>query len=453
LKGLPAGSVKAQGDDGFEDLRRNLSWARLEDDRRPAAIVTPADRDEVVAALELAVARDWQVGVRSGGHSWGSSFLVDGGLVLDLSRLDSVEIDAEARRAFVGPALSNGELVDELRPMGLAFPVGHCSEVALGGFLLAGGLGWNSRYWGPASMSVRSLEVVLADGSVLQADESRNPELLWLARGAGPGFPGVVTRFELELQPQPRAIEMTEVEFGIDDLDAVGAWLEARATSMQSWTEMEVKLARNAEHAEATITVTAVGFSPADADAKSDLGGFEQDLPAPALRVDGASEASFEDLHRCTDSFYPRGHFYKAEIFATGLEFAALLRSSAELFEKAPPGRSFMLLGVNADDDAPLDAAFSLSGRSFVACYAIWSEEREGEECEAWLESIRGFFATKQVSRYVGEANLREGPWHGRDSFSAAAWERVQGLRAQLDPDSRFVVAPLWDDPAEGVRA
>lgn len=87
--------------------------------------------------------------------------------------------------AEVGPAVTGTDLVEALAPHGLAFPVGHCPSVAMGGFLLSGGLGWNSRVWGPACADVLEIRAVAADGRTVICSETENADLFWAARGAG----------------------------------------------------------------------------------------------------------------------------------------------------------------------------------------------------------------------------------------------------------------------------
>src|SRR5262249_57100226 len=100
-----------------------------------------------------------------------------------------------ARTATIQPGVSSRELTSALAEHELAFPVGHCGHVGLSGFLLSGGLGWNSGVWGPACLSITEVEAVTADGRLTRADEGQNADLLWAARGAGPGLFAVVTRF------------------------------------------------------------------------------------------------------------------------------------------------------------------------------------------------------------------------------------------------------------------
>ena len=112
----------------------------------------------------------------------------DGGILLDVSHLQDVEIDRKAMRARVGPGCRGNELLAMLLDRDLFFPAGHCPGVALGGYLLQGGFGWNGRVHGPACMSVEAIDAVTADGDLVHASETENADLLWAARGAGPGL-------------------------------------------------------------------------------------------------------------------------------------------------------------------------------------------------------------------------------------------------------------------------
>ncbi len=94
------------------------------------------------------------------------------------------------------------ELAPFLESHGRTFTGGHCESVGLGGFLLQGGQGWNSRRWGWGCENVLAVDVVTADGELVHADADENADLYWAARGAGPGFPGVVTRFHLRTYPR-----------------------------------------------------------------------------------------------------------------------------------------------------------------------------------------------------------------------------------------------------------
>ena len=121
--------------------------------------------------MALARREGLQVTVRSGGHSWAANHLRDGGLLIDLAAPGRRRRSSPARRrAVVGPGCHGTELLARLAEHGLFFPVGHCMGVAVGGYLLQGGFGWNGRVHGPACMSVEAIDVVTAEGELLRAD-------------------------------------------------------------------------------------------------------------------------------------------------------------------------------------------------------------------------------------------------------------------------------------------
>lgn len=213
-----------RGDAGYEETRRRM-WNACVPGRFPAVIVQPHNEQEVVNAVRLARQRDMRITVRSGGHSWAASFLRDGAMLIDLSHMANFAINAEEGTAWVQPGLKGTDLNRALRKHDLFFPSGHCMSVGLGGFLLQGGFGWNSRLWGPACVSVTGIDVVTANGELVHADEREHPDLYWAARGAGPGFFGVVTRFELKLQPRPKVMMRSDYLYPIDMLDEVMRWL------------------------------------------------------------------------------------------------------------------------------------------------------------------------------------------------------------------------------------
>jgi len=197
-------NVLRRGDPDYEAARRNCVWNARIADRFPDLIVQAEREEDVVAAVALARDGGMKIGVRSGGHSWAGSHLRDGGLLLDVSRLTDHTLDTGARRATVQPGVRGSDLARALRAHELFFPVGHCRGVAVGGYLLQGGFGWLSRVFGPACANVTAIDVVTADGELVHADERGHPDLFWAARGAGPGFFGVVTRFHLRLHAWPR---------------------------------------------------------------------------------------------------------------------------------------------------------------------------------------------------------------------------------------------------------
>ena len=149
-------------------------------------------------------------------------------MLLDVSRLDHATIDTEKGLAVVGPGKGGSLLMADLEAQGLFFPGGHCKGVCLGGYLLQGGYGWNSRVYGPACESVIGLDVITADGEQIHCDEDNHADLYWAARGAGPGFFGVVTSFYLKLYPRPAVCGTSVYIYPFDLADEVFTWARAR---------------------------------------------------------------------------------------------------------------------------------------------------------------------------------------------------------------------------------
>src|SRR5262249_14248347 len=125
----------------------------------------------------------------------------------------------------------------------LAFPVGHCGHVGLSGFLLSGGLGWNSGVWGPACLSITQGEAGTADGPLARAGGRRNADLLLAARWAGPRPCAAVTRFRLELYPLPKAITSSTYIYALEDVENLARWAAQARAALRPAVELTLLLA------------------------------------------------------------------------------------------------------------------------------------------------------------------------------------------------------------------
>ncbi|WP_062430762.1 LLM class flavin-dependent oxidoreductase [Herbidospora daliensis] len=181
----------------------------------PGVLLFPRDAAEVADALAFARRHPaLPLGVRSGGHGVSGRSTNDGGIVVDLRHLNSIEVlDHAERRVRIGPGARWKEVAAALRPHGWAIGSGDYGGVGVGGLATAGGIGFLSRKHGLTIDRLRAVEIVLADGSLVRADEHENADLFWAVRGAGANF-GIVTSFEFE------ADEVTDVGWAQLVMDA-----------------------------------------------------------------------------------------------------------------------------------------------------------------------------------------------------------------------------------------
>src|SRR5215217_8714719 len=191
LRATVDGRVITPGDPGY-DRARTIFYGGFE--RRPAAIVRPADAAGVAQVVGLARDRGLELAVRSGGHSLAGHSASDGGIVLDLSALTALEVDLEGGAAWAQAGLTAGAYTAQVGAHGLATGFGDTGSVGIGGLTLGGGVGYLVRKHGLTIDNLVSAEVVTADGRLLRVDAEEHPDLFWAIRGGGGNF-GVVTRF------------------------------------------------------------------------------------------------------------------------------------------------------------------------------------------------------------------------------------------------------------------
>ncbi|WP_423068242.1 LLM class flavin-dependent oxidoreductase [Devosia sp. CN2-171] len=218
---LPArltGKVVEPGDHEYSRVRSTYVHRGA-----PGLVIRAEDADDVVAAVNFAREQSVPLSVRSGGHGMSGRSTNDGGIVIDVGKLNSIElIDPATNRVRIGPGARWGEVAEKLSEHGLGMSSGDYGDVGVGGLATAGGIGWLSRKRGLTIDHIVAAEIVVADGRLLRVDAEHYPDLFWAIRGAGGNF-GVVTTFEFEAYPVGKVVFATFV-YDLTDPQGIAKW-------------------------------------------------------------------------------------------------------------------------------------------------------------------------------------------------------------------------------------
>jgi FAD/FMN-containing dehydrogenase len=405
------GAVVARGSPTYEVWRQSMVWQRRKAARYPQVIVQANAVSDVAAAVNYARQHGLRVVTRCGGHNMSACFLRDGGMLIDVSRLDGIEVDRGGREVVAGPGVLGRALNERLRREQLAFPTAGCGMVPIGGFLLGGGLGLNGNQWGPASaFSIIAVELVTADGQLRSASATENSDLFWAVRGGGPGLFCVVTSFRLRAYDLPTAITGNTLTFPFSELvtvtDAIAVYIDA--------------------------TVYAVSRREARRKAVPVL---NHPIAQKAIVSALGRESTFEENYSDDELGFSQRRYAADNVFTSRLhEVATVFRR--RLLD-CPTKDVLALFAYKGSPKLP-EAACSVTGDFYVPCYLQWDNHTEDSAMGDYLESLFRELVPLGVGSYVNEMNL-EGRADGlKTCYSAKAWERLAVLRAEWDPDRVF---------------
>ncbi len=282
LAGRIQGRVVVPGSPEYDSARRvfNARYDRV----RPAAIVEAASARDVAETIAFARENDAQFVLRSGGHSM-AGYCTGPGIVLDVSRLNTITVNSALTRVRVGPGVTLIQLLTQLGSIRRVVPAGTCPTVGINGLTLGGGIGHMTRKNGLTLDLLRSIELVDAKGRRLTADERTNPDLFWASRGGGGGNFGVVTELEFELLPLPPVVTRYAFEWPWSHrAEAFAAWQEWSAASPPEFQGYLVLSTSGTASATPYIEVDGMYLGP-EASAKPHLDGLLASVgAAPTLR-------------------------------------------------------------------------------------------------------------------------------------------------------------------------
>jgi FAD/FMN-containing dehydrogenase len=428
-----------RGADGYETARRATVWNGLLPGRFPDVIVQAHDTDDVVAAIRDARANGHKIGVRSGGHSWAASHLRDGGLLLDVSRLDHCNVDTDQMTADVGPGKIASVFAAELDSHGLFFPAGHCAGICVGGYLLQGGYGWNSKVVGPACESVLGLQVVTADGEQIYCDAENHPDLYWAARGAGPGFFGVVTSFKLRIYPRPAVLGTCLYMYPIELADEVYAWGREINPEIDDRVELQILTSRSFPGTGIDypgITIASPVFAESEEEATKALSvlGTCPVIDQAIVNLPYAP-TTLANWYTAVMTNYPKGHRYIADNMFTSASAEELLPGIRKIIETMPPHPShFLLTGWNPSPDRA-DMVYGVEDEIYLTLYTVWQDPADDERYGDWAGSNMTAMSHLATGIALADENLGRRP---AKFITDPNMARLDKVRTTYDPDGRF---------------
>ena len=227
---VPAGSREYE--------RAHKVWNSRFDGSRPAAIAEVVGAEDIRRVIDFARGNDLRVVVRNGGHSFGGYSSGDGVIVIDVSRLNTIEVSADASRACIGAGATLLPTYQALSPHKRAIPAGVCPTVGITGLTAGGGLGVLGRLYGLTCDSLTEVELVDAEGKLLRANDEENADLFWALRGGGGGNFGVVVALTFRLVPVDMPFTHSVIEFPWAAAErVVSCWQEwAHAAPRELWS-------------------------------------------------------------------------------------------------------------------------------------------------------------------------------------------------------------------------
>jgi FAD binding domain/Berberine and berberine like len=451
LRGSLSGQVIAP-DDAAYDQARTIFYGGF--DQRPAAIVRVADATDVSKVVSIARDTGLELAVRSGGHSPAGHGLSEGGIVLDLSNLRTLDIDVETRTAWAGTGLTAGQYSVAADAHGLATGFGDTGAVGVGGITLSGGVGFLVRKHGLTIDSLLAAEVVTADGQPRRVGAGQHADLFWAIRGGGGNF-GVATRFQFRLH------EVDTILGGLLLLPATPEVIRSFVAEAEAAPE-ELSTIAN------IMPAPPLPFIPPEHHGKLVLMGWLAYAGPP--EAGGRAVAPFralaapladmvrpmrypEILQQIQEGFHPIAAGRTMFVDAIDAEQAELIVD--RLRSGSAPMRTTQLrvLGGAMARVPVEETAFAHRRSRIMANVGVFYQRpEEAEEHEAWVAGFAAALRQGDTGAYVGLLG-KDGATPIKDAYPGPTWDRLTAIKRRYDPTNLFRrnhnITPLADAARE----
>jgi FAD/FMN-containing dehydrogenase len=430
------GRVIAPEDDGYDEAR-TVFYGGF--DRRPGAIVRVADESDVSRVVSLARDTGVELAVRSGGHSLAGHCVSDGGIVLDLSEMRALDIDAGGRTAWAQTGLTAAELTNGAGAHGLGIGFGDTGSVGIGGITLGGGVGYLVRKHGLTIDDLLAADVVTADGELRRVDAENHPDLFWAIRGGGGNF-GVATRFRYRLH------EVGTVVGGMLMLpatpDVIHSFVaEAEAAPEELSTMANVMPAPPMpfvpeEHHGRLVVMALMCYAGDTEEGERVVAPFralaepivDMVRPMPYPEIYPPDEEDYHPIGAVRTMFVDVVDRRGAETIVDRLQASTASMSVTQIR---------VLGGAMARVPAEATAFAHRERRIMVNVAALYERPDEAAVHEAWVTDLAAALHRGDGGAYVnflgdeGEARIRE-------AYPGSTWDRLAAIKRRYDPTNLF---------------
>jgi FAD/FMN-containing dehydrogenase len=424
-----AGAVIGPEDAEYDVARRCFNALV---DRRPAVIARCVGPGDVATAFDFARALSLEVAVRGGGHNPAGHCVLDGGLVIDLSRMRSVGVDADGRNAHADGGATWLDFDTATQAVGLVTPGGVVGSTGVCGLTLGGGIGHLTAQHGLTCDNLVGGELVTPDGTVIHASSGENDELLWGLRGGGGNF-GVATRLDFRLYPLERVVGGLLEYRGSGVPDALRLFRDVAVAAPR-------ELACQAElGVDASLTPTLL-VAPCYTGSAADPEELQKLRAAPGLVEDRVRARSFLDQQLVFDSPYGENRHYWKGHFVRELPDELLDELIARVGGLDRPGSHILIESLHG---APKDADVALGALRFrhaafnISAMAVWQDSDHDDQHIAWArETVAAIEPWSLGGGYANYMQADETIDRVRAAFGADAFERLQALKRRYDPNN-----------------
>jgi FAD/FMN-containing dehydrogenase len=446
LRAAMAGSVLLPGEAGYDEAR--ALW-NGDFDRHPAVVACCTSPSDVAAAVAFGRDNGLEIAVRGGGHSFSGASAGDDGMMIHLGAMNMVAIDPGQRRARVGGGATWAEVDAAAQAHGLAVTGGVISDTGVGGLTLGGGMGWLANRHGLSIDNLESAEVVLADGRIVRASASENPDLFWALRGGGGNF-GVVTEFEYRLHPVGPEVQFAllfwEIERGAEGLRACRDVIPSLPPDLGiliggALSAPEAPFVPEEHRGRVGHALLMVGFGPPEEHAHA----VAQLREACAPLIEFVSPLPYTQVQQMLDEPLPWGiRCYDKGLLLTDLTDDAITVMTERATGKTSAATfmpTFVLHGAMAEVDGDATAFGGMRAPHYVFDLSAASMDPEvfaGDR--AWAKSVwdamRPFAA--DAGGYINFMSELGDDERVRMSYGPEKYDRLAQIKSEYDPGNLF---------------